>query len=219
MQVMIFGATGMVGQGVLATALRDAGVEGVLTVGRKATGVSDPKLREIVQADLFALDAVAGDLVGYDACCYCLGVSSVGMKEAEYRRLTHDLTLAIAHTLLPRNPSMTFCFVSGEGTDSQGKSMWARVKGQAEHDLLGMGFKGAYMFRPGFIRPMKGVRSKTPLYRFLYATLGFTYPFLKWVAPGFVTTGESLGRAMLRVAREGFSQPVLRTREINQLGG
>jgi len=210
----------MVGQGVLNEALADPAVEAVLTVGRRATGVSDPRLREIVRADLFDLEPLAAELTGHDACLFCLGVSSVGMSEPEYRRLTHDLTLSAARTLLRVNPSMTFCFVSGEGTDSTGKgrAMWARVKGQTENDLLALGFKGAYMFRPGFIRPMKRVRSRTRLYRVLYATLGFTYPLLKALFPNQVTTGQIMGRAMLRVARDGYAHPMLATREINAVG-
>ncbi len=217
-RVVIFGATGMVGQGVLNEALADPLVEAVLTVGRRATGIVNPKLRELVRADLFDLEPLAAELTGYDACLFCLGVSSVGMKEAEYRRLTHDLTLAVARTLLRLNPGMTFCFVSGEGTDSAGRSMWARVKGQTEDDLIALGFKGAYMFRPGFIRPMKGVRSKTRLYSVLYALLGWTFPLLKALSPNFVTTSQTVGQAMLRVARDGYSQPILATKDMNTVG-
>ena len=182
MKVVILGATGMVGQGVLHEALADPGVEAVLTLGRSATGLANPKLRELVRADLFDLEPIAAQLAGYDACFFCLGASSVGVKEDDYRRLTHDLTLSVARTLLRLNPAMTFCFVSGEGTDAAGRSMWARVKGQTENELMALGFKGAYMFRPGFIRPMKGVRSRTRLYHFLYATLGWTFPILKALA-------------------------------------
>ncbi len=195
-KVIIFGATGMVGQGVLNEALADPRVEAVLTVGRRGTGVVNQKLREIVRADLFDLEPLASDLTGYDACLFCLGVSSVGMKEDEYRRLTHDLTLAVARTLLRLNPGMTFCFVSGEGTDAAGSSMWAQVKGQTENDLMALGFKRAFMFRPGFIRPMKGVRSRTRLYHVLYVLLGWTFPLLKALAPSFVTTGQTVGQAM-----------------------
>ncbi len=217
-KVVILGATGMVGQGVLHEALADPGVEAVLTIGRKGTGLANSKLHEIVRADLFDLEPIATQLAGYDACFFCLGVSSVGVKEDAYRRLTHDLTLSIARTLLRLNPAMTFCFVSGEGTDAAGRSMWARVKGQTENELIALGFKGAYMFRPGFIRPMKGVRSRTRLYHLLYVTLGWTFPILKALVPDFVTTSELVGQAMLRVSREGFTKPILATKDINAVG-
>src|SRR5579864_1453935 len=170
MKVILFGATGMVGQGVLRECLRDPRVEAVLAVGRSATGQSHPKLSELVQQDLFAYSANEARLKGYDACFFCLGVSSAGMSEADYRHITYDLTLAAAETLVRLNPAMTFIYVSGAGTDSseRGSSMWARVKGATENALLRLPFKAAYMFRPGVIRPLHGIRSKTPLYRAFY---------------------------------------------------
>jgi hypothetical protein len=224
----------MVGQGVLNEALADQHVEVILTVGRRRTGIEHPKLREIVRADLFDLEPMAADLTGYDACLFCLGLSSVvilglgpdlagqflrgRMKELEYRRLTHDLTLSVARMLLRLNPGMTFCFVSGEGTDSGGRTMWARVKGQTEDDLMALDFRRAYMFRPGFIRPMKGVHSRTRLYHVLYVLLRWAFPLLKALAPDFVTTSQTVGQAMLRVARDGYSQPILATKDMNAVG-
>lgn len=217
---MLFGATGMVGQGVLRECLLDPGVEAVLAVGRTPTGQSDPKLRELSRPDLFDLAPVEDRLCGYDACFFCLGVSSAGLNEADYRRLTFDLTVRIARTLAPLNPTMTFVYVSGAGTDSteHGRVMWARVKGETENALRAMQFHAVYLFRPGVIRPLHGVRSKTRTYRWLYAVLA---PFV-WmsavIAPNSITTTEKVGRAMIQVARTGAPAPVLGAREINRLG-
>jgi uncharacterized protein YbjT (DUF2867 family) len=167
MDVVLFGATGMVGQGVLRECLLDRDVQRVLSIGRQVTGRTDPKLREIVRADLFRFDDIESDLAGYDACFFCLGVASAGKSEEEYWRITHDIAVAAATTLVKVNPGMTFVFVSGAGTDSseKGRTMWARVKGSTENALLRMPFKAAYMFRPAFIQPMHGETSKTFLYR------------------------------------------------------
>ncbi|HXI56585.1 MAG TPA: epimerase, partial [Polyangia bacterium] len=179
MRIILFGATGMVGQGALRECLLDPDVSEVLSIGRTpvrrtAVGPTDAKLREQVLADPGDLSSIEGQLVGYDACFFCLGVSSVGMTEAAYRRITYDLTLAAARTLSRLNPGMTFIYVSGAGTDSseRGRSMWARVKGQTENALLALPFKAAYMFRPGIIQPLHGIVSKTPLYRTFYFLLG-----------------------------------------------
>jgi uncharacterized protein YbjT (DUF2867 family) len=216
MRVMLFGATGMVGQGVLRECLLADDVERVLAVGRTGTGVANPKLDELVRDDLFDLTPVADRLAGYDACLFCLGVSSAGMKEDAYRRITYDLTMAVARTLVTVHKGMRFLYVSGAGTDSseRGRLMWARVKGRTENDLLKLPLH-AYMFRPGFIQPTHGVKSKTRLYRLAYAVTSPLYPVLRRVAPKFVTSNDTIGRAMLTVARSGAPKRVLETADIN----
>ncbi|MFB7718731.1 NAD-dependent epimerase/dehydratase family protein [Nocardia sp. NPDC056100] len=216
MKVMLFGATGMIGQGVLAECLRDDRVRQVLAVGRSSLGIENPKLRELIQSDPSDLSAIAGELAEFDACFFCLGVSSVGMKEQDYRRITYDLTLRVANTLAAANPKMTFIYVSGQGTDSteQGRSMWGRVKGKTENDLLALPFQG-YMFRPGFVQPMDGVVSKTPLYRAAYAVTGPLIPLFKRLAPNAVNDNREIGRAMISVAESGADTRVLKPREIN----
>ncbi len=219
MNVLLFGATGMVGQGVLRECLLDSEVESVLAVGRAATGQKHDKLREIVHEDLFDLRSIDGELRGFDACFLCLGVSSAGMSEEDYRRVTKDLTLTIARTLAPKNPAMTFVYVSGAGTNAEGRSMWARVKGETENALLDLPFKAAFMFRPGGILPMHGVRSRTRLYRIVYAVMTPLYPLFKLLLPNAITTSERLGRAMLVVAKRGAPKAILETKDINELGG
>ncbi len=219
MKVILFGGTGMVGQGVLRECLLDPGVENVLAVGRIATGQRHEKLQEIVQPDLSGLSASEARLSGYDACFFCLGVSSAGMSEQEYRRVTYDLTISTAETLARLNPAMTFIYVSGAGTDSteRGRSMWARVKGQTENALLRMPFKAAYMFRPAYIQPLHGIRTKTPLYRAFYAMLKPLYPLWKLLLPKYVTTTECVGRAMIEVARRGAPKRVLESQDIGDI--
>ncbi|MGW6858887.1 epimerase [Streptomyces xanthophaeus] len=221
MNVILFGATGMIGRGVLRECLRDDSVESVLAVGRTPLGVSHPKLRERVQEDPSDLSAPDLDLTAYDACFFCLGVSSVGMKEEAYRRVTYDLTLAVARPLAAADPDLTFVYVSGEGTDStgQGRSMWARVKGETENDLLELPFQ-AYMFRPGIVQPVRGIPSKTRLYRTLYAVTAPLISLLRRIAPNLVTTTEDIGRAMIAVATPGTGIPgrILRPADINRLG-
>ena len=219
MRVILFGATGMVGQGALRECLLDPGVMEVLVIGRSATRQQHPKLREVIHDDLFDLSSIAAQLAGYDACLFCLGVTSAGMSEADYTRVTHDLTLSVARTLAQLNPSMTFLYISGAGTDSSehGRSMWARVKGRTENDLLRERFKAAYMLRPGYIQPMHGIKSKTPLYRAIYPIVAPLYPVLKVLAPKFVTTTEDLGRAMVTIAKSGAPKSVLEVPDINAL--
>jgi uncharacterized protein YbjT (DUF2867 family) len=218
-RVLLFGATGMVGQGVLRECLLDPGVEHVLAVGRSPTGKQSPKLREIVRPDVADLGGVERELTGFDACFFCLGVSSIGMAEERYTRLTYDLTLGVARTLTRTSPRLTFVYVSGTGTDSteRGRSMWARVKGRTENELLRLPFKAAYMFRPGGILPLHGVRSKTRWVRLLYALAAPIGPAWQALFPNTITTTEQVGRAMLRVAREGYASPILETRDINRL--
>ena len=215
MNVIVFGATGMVGQGVLRECLLDPDVTTVVAVGRRATGQSDPKLRELVVPGPGSLAAVEGQLVGFEACFFCLGVSAAGLSEAEYTRLTYDLTLGVARTLARLDPTMTFIYVSGAGTDSteHGRIMWARVKGRTENALLALPFR-AYMFRPGIIQPLHGIRSRTPLYRAGYAVAAPLLPVLRRLFPRQLTTTEQVGRAMLAVAKHGFPRRVLEQRDI-----
>jgi len=218
-KVILFGATGMVGQGVLRECLLDPGVESVLAIGRGATGQHHEKLQEIVQRDLYDLSPVEARLSGYDACFFCLGVSAAGMSEQDYRRVTYDLTISTAETLARLNPTMTFIYVSGAGTDSteHGRMMWARVKGQTENALLRMPFKAACMFRPAYIQPLHGIRTKTAWYRAFYAVMAPLYPLWKLLLPDYVTTTECLGRAMIEVARRGAPKRVLASRDINDI--
>jgi uncharacterized protein YbjT (DUF2867 family) len=216
MRVAVFGASGMVGAGVLRECLDDARVTSLLVVGRTACGVTHPKLRELIRGDFFDYRDVGDAFKGLDACFFCLGVSSVGMAEAEYTRVTYDLTIAAATALAAANPGMTFCYVSGTGTDSteRGRSMWARVKGRTENQLLRMPFK-AYMFRPGYIQPLKGVRSKTGWYQAVYNMIGPLYPLLHRIAPNYFTTTENVGRAMIRVTAGGYEKRHLENVDIN----
>jgi uncharacterized protein YbjT (DUF2867 family) len=219
MKVILFGATGMVGQGVLRECLLDPDVERVLAVVRAPTGQAHEKVRELVHDDFYDFAKIEAELDGYDACLFCLGVSAAGMKEADYHRVTYDLTLAAARTLVKRNPRMTFIYVSGAGTDSteKGSAMWARVKGKTENAILALPFAGKYMFRPGIIQPRHGIKSKTKLYRVIYVVMTPLFPLLRWVAPRLVTTTEKVGRAMLRVARSGADKTVLENADINAL--
>jgi uncharacterized protein YbjT (DUF2867 family) len=218
-KVILFGATGMVGQGVLRECLLDSGVEQVLAIGRSATGQQHAKLQEVVQSDLFDLSSIEGRLAGFDACFFCLGVSAAGMSEQDYRRITYELTMSVAKTMAKLNPAMTFIYVSGAGTDSAERSrmMWARVKGKTENDLLKMPFHAAYMFRPGYIQPLHGIRTKTRWYGALYAVMGPLYPIWKRLLPNYVTTTECVGRAMLNVARHGAPKRFLENQDINGL--
>jgi len=208
----------MVGQGVLQECLLDPTVEHVLSIVRAATGQQHAKLTEFVHKDFFDYSDVESQLAGYDACFYCLGVTSSGMSEQSYSRVTYDMTMAAAQTLVRLNSPMTFIYVSGAGTDSteQGRTMWARVKGKAENALLRLPFKAAYMFRPAGIQPLHGIQSKTPSYRLLYALAKPVFPLLRLLLPNHITTTEHLGRAMLRVAQNGFPKPILEARDINQ---
>ena len=219
MNVILFGATGMVGQGVLRECLLDPNVQQILSIVRAPSGQHHAKLRELIHTDFLDYSAIEPQLTGFDACFFSLGVSSAGMDEAKYTHLTYDLTLAAATILARLNPNMTFIYVSGAGTDSteRGRSMWARVKGKTENDLLKLPFRAAYMFRPGFIQPLHGIRSKTPLYQTIYTILNPILPLLKSAFPKYITTTQQLGRAMLRVAGSGFPRPILESQDINSL--
>jgi uncharacterized protein YbjT (DUF2867 family) len=220
MRVAIFGATGMVGKGVLLECLDDPRVEQVLLVSRHRIDVSHPKITEIVHRDFFDFAPIRSHFAGLDACFFCLGVSSLGMSERDYDHLTYDLTLAAAQALLAAaGGRLTFCYVSGEGTDSteRGRRGWARIKGKTENALLRLPFKAAYMFRPGYIQPLRGIRSKTRWYQAVYDAIGSLYPLLRRVFPRYVTTTVNIGRAMIRVAAEGHPTRILSSAEINQL--
>jgi uncharacterized protein YbjT (DUF2867 family) len=219
--VILFGATGMIGQGVLRECLLDPDVTRVLSVARSSTGQHDDKLRELLHEDFTNFSAVERELTGYDACFFCLGVSSAGMTEADYARVTYDFTLAAARLLAKANPEMTFIYVSGAGTDSseKGRSMWARVKGRTENALLALPFKAKFMFRLGFIQPMHGIVSKTRLYRVLYAAIAPLVPLLKAAFPSAITTTERVGRAMLALAKRGGGKTLLENADVNALAG
>jgi len=219
MKILIFGASGMVGRGVLRECLIAADVANVTVIGRAPLAQTHPKLRQIVHSDLFDLGAVEAQLQGMDACFFCLGVSSGGMTEAAYTRLTYDLTLSAAATLVRLNPDCVFTYVSGAGTDTtaQGRTMWARVKGRTENDLQKLPFRDVYLFRPGVIQPLHGIVSKTPSYRVLYAVLKPLLPLARALFPEAVLTTEDMGRAMLAVARRGAGRAVLEARDIAKL--
>ena len=218
MNVLLFGATGMVGHGVLRECLRAPDVERVHTVGRSATDVRHDKLREVVHPNLWDYTSIESQLEPFDACFFCLGVASAGKSETDYTRLTYDLTLAAASTLARLNPSMTFVYVSGAGTDSSehGRLMWARIKGRTENALRALPFKAAYAFRPGLIQPLHGARSKTPSYRIFYTLTAPLLPLARRLFPHAILTTEQMGQAMLTVARRGWPTPVLEARDIAQ---
>lgn len=220
MKVLIFGATGMVGMGALLECLDDERVERVLLVSRHPIDVSHPKVHEILHKDFFDFSGIRSQFADLDACFFCLGVSSVGMSERDYRHLTYDLTLAAATAIASvTSQRLTFCYVSGEGTDSteRGRAAWARIKGQTENALLRLPFKAAFMFRPGYIQPLRGIRSKTRWYQALYATLGPFYRPIRWLAPRYVTSTVNVGHAMIQVAASGYSKQILRSDDINRL--
>jgi hypothetical protein len=206
----------MLGQGVLRQCLFDSAVQQVTTIGRAATGIANAKLSEVVLKDLFDYSGVEDQLKGLDACFFCLGVSSNGMAEADYERLTYQLTLAAAGTLARLNPQMTFVYISGRGTDSteKGRLMWARVKGRTENAIFALPFKAAYMFRVAGAAPVHGERSKTPLYQFFYSALKPIVPLLQRLFPDYIVTTEEIGRAMINVARSGFPKRILESPDI-----
>lgn len=219
MKVIIYGATGMVGQGALRQCLNDAQVEAVLAVGRTATGVQHPKLKELLMLDLADYSHFDAALSGYDACFFCLGTTVAGKTEAEYRRVTQGFTLAAAETLLRLNPQMIFVYVSAEGADSseKGPLMWARVRGELENALLRMPFKCVYILRPAFIQPMDGEQSKTPAYRMMYNAFRPLLGAIKRLFPTYATDTRVLGRAMIILARSGSRINILRSRDINEM--
>jgi hypothetical protein len=211
-KAIITGSTGMVGEGVLHECLLHPEVESVLVINRKPCGVKHQKLEEIIHKDFFDLSSIEDQLARYNACYFCAGVSSIGKKEDEYRHITYDLTLNFAKTLLKRNPDLTFCYVSGSGTDSTeiGRIMWARLKGKTENDLMKLAFKAAFMFRPGYIQPIKGLKHTYKIYKVLMPF----YPILKTFFPKYVVTLEEVGRAMINVVQYGSDKKVLECTDI-----
>lgn len=221
MKVLLFGASGMIGSGVLLECLQDGRIEKVVVVGRSSCGVTSPKLQEFIVQDVFDCSAIAENLKDCDACFFCLGVSPGGMDEKSYSRLTYELTVGVAEMLIVLNNQICFCYVSGAGTDNteQGRVMWARVKGKTENRLLAMGFRSAYMFRPGYIQPVKGVRSRTNWYQAIYTILGPFYPLLKRLFPNVITNTELVGHAMINAAKKGYESQILEAADINRLPG
>lgn len=219
MNVLLFGATGMVGQGVLRECLLDSDVASAVSIGRSTMNVSDPKLREIIHADLTNYAPIESQLSGFDACFFCLGISSAALTEEQYTRITYDITVRAAETLSRLNPGMTFVYASGKGTDSSehGRIMWARVKGRTENTLLRLPFKAAFMFRPGVIVPRFGARSRTALYRIPYTLTRPFLPLLLRAFPNQVLTTNEIGQAMLLVARRGAPKKILETGDIRSL--
>lgn len=214
-KAIVTGATGMVGEGVLIECLRHPDVEEVLIINRRSSGFTHPKLKEIVHKDFFDLSPVESQLQGYNACFFCLGVSSIGMKEPEYFRLTHTLTLHVGETLSRLNPDMIFCYISGAGTDSteKGRSMWARVKGKTENDLLKLPFKRVYAFRPGFLKATPGQKNTLRAYKYI----SWLYRPIRFFFPRMATTLRELGLAMINAASKGFDKPVVEVTDIVSL--
>jgi uncharacterized protein YbjT (DUF2867 family) len=214
-KAIITGATGMVGEGVLHECLQHSDVEQVLIINRKPSGVAHPKLKEIIHPDFFNLSPLEGELSNYNACFFCLGVSSVGMSETDYQHLSYDLTMHLAQTLARLNPQMVFCYVSGAGTDSteRGRSMWARVKGKTENQLLQLPFKEAYMFRPGYLHPTPGLKNTLKYYR----AFTWLYPVFRRFLGKYVSTLQELGLAMINAATKGYPKPVLEVQDIVKL--
>jgi uncharacterized protein YbjT (DUF2867 family) len=213
-KAIITGTTGMVGEGVLYECLKHPDVESVLVINRKPYGVKHPKLKEIIHKDFYDLTAIEEQLTGYNACYYCAGVSSVGKKEDEYKHITYDLTMSFAKTLIKLNPIITFCYISGVGTDSteKGRSMWARVKGRTENDLMKLPFKATYMFRPGYIQPTKGLKNTYKAYKF-FAPF---YPIIKLLFSKYATTLREIGLAMINVTMYGSGKKIHECKDIVQ---
>jgi len=214
-KAIITGATGMVGEGVLHECLLSDEVEKVLVVGRKPCGVSHPKLTEVLITDFMKVETISPSLAGYNACYFCMGVSSMGMDKEKYKQLTYDLTMEFARVVKEKNADMTFCYVSGTGTDGTEKSRmaWARVKGKTENDLAKLGFRQAYAFRPGYIQPTKGLKNAYKVYKYLAPF----YPFWKLVMPNGTVTLKELGLAMINTANKGYEKPVLDCKDIRVL--
>lgn len=218
-KVIIFGSTGMIGHAVLIECLEDVRISDILLVNRKTCGIQHNKIKEVLHNDFYNFNPIASQFAGYDACLFCLGISSVGLSEGDYHKITYELGIAAADALLRINKSLSICYISGAGTDSteKGRTMWARVKGKLENKLLAMPFKGAYMFRPGYIQPLKGIKSKTNLYQFFYVIFKPLYFLLK-PFKSLVTDSVTLSKAMINAGLMGYSKNILEVRDINELG-
>jgi uncharacterized protein YbjT (DUF2867 family) len=215
-KVIVTGATGMVGKGVLLECLDHDAISEVLVIGRNSVDMEHPKLKELIHKDFSDFSVVADQLKGYDACFFCMGISSAGMKEEKYSKITYDYTLALAKTLYKENPDMIFNYVSGVGTDSteKGRTMWARVKGKTENDLLNMGFSQAYMFRPGAIIPLRGIKSRTRLYQFMYDYFMWMVKLMKLISPNSVVDTTQVGLAMINSMLKGYEKKILTPKDI-----
>ncbi len=220
LNVIITGVTGMVGEGVLHEPLLHPDVERVLVLTRRPSGMSHPKLAEMVVPDFYDLSSIESQLAGYNACFFCLGVSSIGMKEADYRHVTYDLSMSAARTLSKMNPEMTFCYISGKGTDSSehGRFMWARVKGKTENDLMKLPFKRVFAFRPAYIHPSPGMKNTNSRVAKYYKYITWLYPLLRRFAPSNVCTMTELGRAMIHVSTHGYDRSILEVKDIVSAG-
>lgn len=214
---IIFGASGMIGSGVLIEALEHPEVESVLVIGRSSVGVQHPKLTELIHKDFMDYSAIEDQLSGYNACFFCLGISSFRMSEEAYRRITYDFTEKAGEVLSRLNPDMTFCFISGAGTDVSSNTMWARVKGEAENVLKTFSFKKLFLMRPGYIQPVKGVKSKTKLYSIMYVIFGSLYPVWKRLFPKIVSTSEEIGLAMVHAVLHGYEKETMESIDIVEL--
>jgi uncharacterized protein YbjT (DUF2867 family) len=216
MKVIITGATGMIGQGVLLECLDNTEVTKILVIGRQSVNMTHAKLDELLVSDFTNFDPYTSDLADYDACYYCLGISAAGLDEAAYTKITHDYAMNLAQVLLDLNKQFTFIYVSGEGTDSseKGRMMWARVKGKTENDLLGLGFKQSYMYRPGMIIPLKGIKSRTKLYQFMYDYFMWLVKLIKFLAPNSVVNTTQIGQSMINVTLSGYKESIIYPRDM-----
>jgi uncharacterized protein YbjT (DUF2867 family) len=216
MNVIITGATGMVGKGVLLECLDHKNVEKVIVIGRNTIGMQHSKLKEIIHKDFSDFSGIADQLTNLDGCFFCMGISSMGLKEADYKKVTYDYTIALARELIKLNPQMTFNYVSGEGTDSteKGRSMWARIKGKTENDLIKMGFKQTFMFRPGAIIPLRGIKSRTKAYQFMYDYFMWLVKLIKALAPKSVVNTTQVGLAMINSVQRGYPKNILKPKDI-----
>lgn len=214
-KTIVTGSTGMVGEGVLHECLLSSDVESVLVINRRPCNTQHPKLKEIIHNDFFDFTGIEDQLTGYNACFFCLGISSVGMNEEKYTKITYDLTMTLARSLSKLNPDMTFCYVSGAGTDSteKGKMMWARVKGKTENDLMKLPFRNAFMFRPGFMQPTKGLKNFNKMYKVFIPI----FPVLNFLFPNFVSTLAQIGIAMINTVNKGCEKQVLEVKDIKEL--